>query len=118
MAQCIRGMKEPSAIHGRDSCKLQPLFQKRGLTAMTEPPQPSAPPHARPHSHRTVPLCAHTLNAAGDLCIEKVLTPSQQYVLCFCPKKISAGEKWLLPHHPFPLPVSFQMTASAGTQQM
>lgn len=116
MLQCIGGMKQPRAIHGRDSCKLQPLFHKRGLTAMTEPPQPFAPSHARPRSRRTIPLCAHTLNTGGDFCIEKVL--SQQYVLCFCPKKILPEEKWLRPHHPFPLPVSLQMTASAGTQQM
>lgn len=69
----------------RDSCELQLLFQKRGLRAMTEPPQPSVPPRA----DHTILLCAYTLNVEGDLsarthtrrCNEKLHTPSQQYVL-------------------------------------
>lgn len=39
----------------RDSCELQPLFQKRGLRAMTEPPQ----------ARSTIPLCAYTPNVRG-----------------------------------------------------
>lgn len=54
-AQCIRGMRESS---DRDSCELQPLFQKRGLRAMTEPPQ----------ARSTIPLCAYTPPSVARVC--------------------------------------------------
>ena len=74
--------RERRAIRDRDSCELQPLFQKRGLIAMTEPPQPCAPATTTtPQSGHTISLCPHTHT---HRCIEKLLTPRQQYVLYLC----------------------------------
>lgn len=52
VAQSTRGMKESS---DRDSCELQPLFQKGGFETRTEPPQPSAPPPRPPLRPTTQP---------------------------------------------------------------
>lgn len=87
------------------------------LILLSPPPPPQAG-----HEPHNPSLCSHTLNAEGDLCtthrcVETLLTSTQQYVLYFCPRKISPEEKWLHPRHHISLPVSFQTTASAGTQQ-
>ena len=49
---------------------------------MTEPPQPCAPATTTtPQSGHTISLCPHTHT---HRCIEKLLTPRQQYVLYLC----------------------------------
>lgn len=62
--QSSRGMKESS---DRDSCELQPLFQKRGLGTTTEPPPPP-PPSGRPHSPQSVLTHKSAVQKASCTC--------------------------------------------------
>lgn len=117
-AQRIRGMRESSAIRDRDSCKLQPLFQKRGLRAMTEPLQPR-PATLRPHNPA---LCSHTERrrrvARTHRCIQKLLTPSQQYTVVLRWKEDLARRKMAapLPSHPSSCVLSNDCLSSKPTK--
>lgn len=111
-------MRESSAIRDRDSCKLQPLFQKRGLTAMTEPLQPR-PATLRPHNPA---LCSHNERrrrvARTHRCIQKLLTPSQQYTVVLRWKEDLARRKMAapLPSHPSSCVLSNDCLSSKPTK--
>lgn len=95
--------RERSAIRDRDSCELQPLFQKRGLIAMTEPPQPRAPTTTLSPATQSHSVLTHTHTDAFRNC-----SPPVSSTYCTSVRREDLARRKmaaLAPSHPF-FPVS------------